>query len=212
MNLQLDRNKWGTNMFWLYCLPGRWLAQIKYLFPTSYVSSVRTRRQKDSPLAHCITSTIIYIVLLTFLIGSFTTEPSQAGAENSHAASEAEAVQTQPEQPIEEDPVSEEILATGPQTAPEETPAAMHVDEQNESRAPAAVSDADSTINPETSAKLAIAMDEALSTGQPARWKDGDLSGYAVPSAAESTAGCRNIFYTVDQKDGWKSTPRTVCH
>lgn len=55
-------------MLWLYCLPGRILAQLDYLFPEGKGTSAGTRRRKDSKFAHFVRSTAFY--LLTFIVVS----------------------------------------------------------------------------------------------------------------------------------------------
>jgi hypothetical protein len=44
------------------------------------------------------------------------------------------------------------------------------------------------------------AIYRALRSGQPQRWQDGKLSGYAVPSLTTGANGCRAVRYTVDQR------------
>jgi hypothetical protein len=44
------------------------------------------------------------------------------------------------------------------------------------------------------------AIYRALRSGQPQRWQDGKLSGYAVPSLTAGANGCRAVRYTVDQR------------
>jgi hypothetical protein len=44
------------------------------------------------------------------------------------------------------------------------------------------------------------AIYRALRSGETQRWRDGKLSGYAVPSAATGANGCRAVRYTVDQR------------
>lgn len=43
------------------------------------------------------------------------------------------------------------------------------------------------------------AIYRAMVSGALQRWKDGTVSGYAVPSRASAANGCRAVTYTVDQ-------------
>ena len=50
-------------MIWLYCLPGRFLANLGYLFPGKG-ELWASRRRKDSGVVHFIYATIFYAVCL----------------------------------------------------------------------------------------------------------------------------------------------------
>lgn len=47
----------------LYCLPGRLIAHLQYLFPKKYMDAVRSKRQRDSVLIHALYSTLVYATL-----------------------------------------------------------------------------------------------------------------------------------------------------
>lgn len=55
------------------------------------------------------------------------------------------------------------------------------------------------------------AMQQAFETGEPTRWEGGDLAGYAVPSAAQVSTGCRGIYYSIDSRAGWQSPVKMIC-
>lgn len=50
-------------MLSLYCLPGRLIAHLQYLFPQKYMDAVRSRRQRDNPFIHALYSTLVYVAL-----------------------------------------------------------------------------------------------------------------------------------------------------
>lgn len=62
-----------------------------------------------------------------------------------------------------------------------------------------------------TSSKVDQAMQQAFEAGEPVRWEDGDIKGYAVPSAVEESSGCRSVYYSVDGRDGWQSATKVIC-
>lgn len=47
-------------MFWLYCLPGRLLSYLDWLFPEGSGTAAGTHRRRDSKFAHFIRSTLFY--------------------------------------------------------------------------------------------------------------------------------------------------------
>ena len=53
---------------------------------------------------------------------------------------------------------------------------------------------------PLRSQQVKDAIYRALRSGQTQRWRDGKLSGYAVPSMTPGANGCRAVRYTVDQR------------
>ena len=55
------------------------------------------------------------------------------------------------------------------------------------------------------------AIHRALRTGATQRWRDGELSGYAVPSVAAGANGCRAVRYTVDQRPDTGYGSITAC-
>lgn len=61
------------------------------------------------------------------------------------------------------------------------------------------------------SAKIDRAMQQAFESGEPVRWEDGDLKGYAVPSSVEGSSGCRSVYYSIDGREGWQSDTKTIC-
>jgi hypothetical protein len=81
-------------------------------------------------------------------------------------------------------------------------------------QAPSQGGDAPSLVDtiagaPRSDAKVAAAIDEAFTSGSPARWKSGHLKGYAVPSEP-SSVGCRTIQVSIDRTDV-AIPPMTVC-
>lgn len=62
-----------------------------------------------------------------------------------------------------------------------------------------------------TSSKVDQAMQQAFEAGEPVRWEDGDLKGYAVPSAVEESSGCRSVYYSIDGREDWQSATKTIC-
>ena len=50
-------------MFWLYCLPGRILLYLQWLFPEGEGSAAGTQRRKDSKFAHFLSSTLVYLLI-----------------------------------------------------------------------------------------------------------------------------------------------------
>src|SRR3546814_11934393 len=59
--------------------------------------------------------------------------------------------------------------------------------------------------------EITAAMATAFKTGEPVRWETGGAKGYAVPSVAETSTGCRTVHYSDDSKLGWTSPPETIC-
>jgi hypothetical protein len=51
------------------------------------------------------------------------------------------------------------------------------------------------------------AIRHAFDEGKPVRWS----RGYAVPSETEPSTGCRQIYYSIDGRDGWQSPTSTIC-
>lgn len=76
---------------------------------------------------------------------------------------------------------------------------------------PAEPSDAAAAPTTVTLSKVDRAMQQAFEAGEPVRWEDGDLKGYAVPSPAEGSSGCRSVYYSIDGKEGWQSATKTIC-
>lgn len=59
-------------LFRAYCLPGRFIAYLHYLFPKTYMQAVRSGRQRGEALIHFVYSTLIYAVLLYWLAQGVT--------------------------------------------------------------------------------------------------------------------------------------------
>ena len=77
--------------------------------------------------------------------------------------------------------------------------------------APPTAADA-ATFAPLQSAQVKDAIYRAMTTAKTQRWKDGALSGYAVPGQALGVYGCRAVSYTVDQLP--RAAPKVInaCH
>lgn len=67
------------------------------------------------------------------------------------------------------------------------------------------------TSAPVASSEIDRAMRQAFQTGEPTRWRDGDQKGYAVPSSIEPSSGCRSVYYSIDEREGWHSAAETIC-
>lgn len=70
-------------MFKIYCLPGRSLAYLHWLFPKNYVDVVQSRRQRDSLLIHFALSTIFYLIVV-FVIFQFMRLPARVATNTAH--------------------------------------------------------------------------------------------------------------------------------
>ena len=54
-------------LFKLYCLPGKVLAHLNWLFPDSHMDAVRSARQRDSSLIHFLGSSSLYALIALFV-------------------------------------------------------------------------------------------------------------------------------------------------
>lgn len=67
-------------------------------------------------------------------------------------------------------------------------------------------------ITPVLSSVLSDAIQKALSSGEPTRWKDADLAGYVVVSEPQPETGCRSMYYSIDTENPeWLSNVSVVC-
>lgn len=100
-----------------------------------------------------------------------------------------------------------------PVEAPSESPSFTDPESDGADAAVVGSSKTASTNAPSAGAasKIDRAMQQAFETGEPVRWEDGDLKGYAVPSSAEGSSGCRSVYYSIDNREGWQSDAKTIC-
>ena len=191
----------------LYCLPGRAIAHLNWLFPSRHMDAIRSARQHDSTLVHFMSSTGIYIFAAFLLSGPSL--PSRSEPAEALAGVEEEVG----EELIQSDEL--EQAAYGSQTLPQSIlPASM--DEPDSSNLeilpPSSTRSEFEPLTPESSSKLTDAIAKALEAGAATRWKDQGQAGYVVVSEPDPTTGCRNYFYTVDnRKRDWQSDTLNAC-
>lgn len=95
-----------------------------------------------------------------------------------------------------------EVQPIEPTVAPPDTGL---IPSENIETGPDSESQADS-IEPSIS-EIELAVQRAFESGKPVRW----ANGYAIPSEPEPSTGCRSVYYSIDEREGWQSAARTVC-
>lgn len=187
-----------------YNMPGRLLAELWFLW-SKKGELWGSARRRNHPFVHFFYSTMIYAIaaFVTYLSLTDWKIPRRETQDQSEysAASGTEY--------SESDANSEDQLEAGadeiepePEQA-EDDASSVVADEFKTQRATATSS------GPTSEIKSALAS--AFETGQPVRWEAGSAKGYAVPSEAEPSTGCRQVHYSEDDRAGWTSPPETIC-
>ena len=185
-------------MLRFYCLPGKLIANLQYLFPGHRRNTISaTARRKDSQLAHFLLATPFWVIALVPLLGLVGGLVAVVGKEIAPSRPRDVGVifnaASNPAQP-DDPPKTEETLTAIETLAPRE--------------GKAAVQSASETVEPADSRAYAMthltpassirdAVSRAFASGKPVRWSADGRSGYAVPSNASSN-GCRNVQVAPD--------------
>lgn len=183
-----------------YSVPGKLLAEFWFLW-SKKGQLWGSARRRDHPFVHFFYSTIIYaITAFAVFVWMADWETPRREGEN------------QSEYTAAIDPSPGEIIspeADEPESVADEAPA----DEAQEF--PAIADDHKTQGSAVTSSapgnEIRSAMTSAFETGQPVRWEGEGVKGYAVPSEAEASSGCRQVYYSEDDRPGWTSPPETIC-
>lgn len=186
-------------MLRFYCLPGKLIANLQYLFPGHRRNTISaTARRKDSQLAHFLLATPFWVIAFVLLLGLIGGLVAVFGKEiapsRPHEVGVIFSAASNPAQPV--DPLkTEESLTAIEALAPSEGKAAVQ-------STPEIVEPADSrayaVARPATSASsIEDAVSKAFASGEPVRWSADGRHGYAVPSSA-SPNGCRNVQVAPD--------------
>lgn len=193
-------------LFKLYCLPGKVLAHLHWLFPDTHMDAVRSARQRDSSFVHFLGSSSIYVMIavLFWLANRPDAVPS------SEAVSEDEQVVEMDAAPQELMPVIDDVVDESEHFSPahslSDSAAIIH--------GQGIVDDSQfSPLTPDESHPLSAAIVEALASGEATRWEDQGQAGYVVVSIADPTTSCRNYFYTIDTVNpNWQSQIVKTCN
>lgn len=208
-------------MLQLYCLPGRAIAELFYLFPASGTVWASARR-RESRIAHFIFATFFYVGAV-MLISSMINPKARSKSENVTLASA-----NSPRAQNTRRPRSQTIINEGSRTAPVELDQVINQiggfavqlekgeelvtnssdwepQSANEAEAsanevvnPSFTSVEEKFINdPRHSEAVKVATQAAYATSSRQNWKDGRLTGWAVPSTTNT--GCTLVSYTIDQ-------------
>lgn len=185
-----------------YNLPGKLLAEFWYLWSKDGELWASGRRRKH-PFVHFFYSTVIYIILgflayLWLTDWRFPESTNRTPSELSSFPESSAADQTYPS--ADENPITES------EQADPETPLAQPAEEALASPSP----EATEVISLPPS-EVRQAMTAAFESGQPVRWQGSGTAGYAVPSDADARSGCRQVYYSDDNRPGWTSSPQKIC-
>lgn len=181
-------------MMRFYNLPGRAIAELWYLWPKKGEVWASARR-RSHPFVHFLYSTLLYLGVMVIGVSIFSkSDASQMGvssASGNQSISEFEAEQV--------------TLFDGDAYFDENAEQSV-TDELIDDLPPKFTLPDLSDSNALSDAKRA-----AFVTGEASRWSDRGFEGYAVPSEAEPESGCRNVYFTLDNMDGWQSPTELLC-
>ncbi len=187
-------------MLKFYNIPGKLLAELWFLW-SKKGELWGSARRRHHPFVHFFYSTIIYIVtaFVIYLAMSDWKMPRREKQDQSEYSAVSDISNSEMETSPESEP--ETIADTAlPEQAAETSTVAD--DFKNEGAAVPAS---------EPNSEIKAAMASAFETGQPVRWEANGAKGYAVPSEAEASTGCRQVHYSDDERSGWTSPPETIC-
>lgn len=186
-------------MLKLYNIPGRLVAELWYLWPKKGEIWASGRR-REHPFVHFLYSTVIYLVAGLILTGSLSNWRS-----NDRSQDEATTDVTTGSLPEAEiyTPLSDDSAPTPLDDIQSDADIvqASPVDPLPMAAQP----------SPSASSEIKSAMRDAFESGNTVRWESDDSKGYAVPSAIEAQTRCRTVYYSVDDRPGWTSSPETIC-
>jgi len=185
-----------------YSFPGKLLAEFWFLWSKKGELWGSSRR-RNHPFVHFFYSTIIYIILgfaafLWLTDWKFPESTNRTPSELSSFAESSAADQTSPAADDDQIAESEQTDAEAPLAQPAE-----------EALAPPSPPAAEAISLPPSEVKQAITA--AFEGGQPVRWEGSGAAGYAVPSQADASSGCRHVYYSDDSRPGWTSPPQKIC-
>lgn len=185
-----------------YNIPGKLLAEFWYLWSKDGELWASGRRRKH-PFVHFFYSTVIYIILgfaayLWLTDWRFPESTNRTPSELSSFPESSAADQTSP--------AADDELATESEQA---TPEAMIAQPADDAITPPSPPAAEVISLPPSEIKQAMAA--AFEGGQPVRWEGSGTAGYAVPSEADASSGCRHVYYSDDSRPGWTSPPQKIC-
>jgi hypothetical protein len=171
-----------------------------YLFPRNLTEAVASGRQRKSTFAQFVISTPIWAILILITVSMMRTPPTQA---SDTSVADLQAAQ-QPADPTLDETTPATAVAVTQATPATPTP---------EATSATAAAGTDISSAPALSAaipEVAAAIERAFASGRPERWSANGEKGYAIPSAAEPSSGCKSIYYSVDSS-GFQSEPQKVC-
>ena len=185
-----------------YNMPGRILAELWFLW-SKKGEIWGSARRRNHPFVHFFYSTMIYaiaafVAYLAITDWKMPRREKQSEAEYLAASdtsySEAESSLEEQAVPVEDEPE--------PERADAEDASVVADDLKTEGA---------TSKSSGSSGEIKSAMTSAFETGQPVRWEAAGAKGYAVPSEAEASSGCRQVHYSEDDRPGWTSSPETIC-
>lgn len=178
-----------------YCLPGRFVAYLHYLFPRSYIEGVRSRRQRGEPLIHFLYSTAIYAAALYTLPIVLTGNDSTAD-ERVPPFALGEAGGEATSDPYLETEITSPVPSAVTSTRNEGPKIKAGLD--TASLSTPGIGSAGTAVR--TSADWTSEIEAALIGGKAQRWKRGKERGYVVVSEPTLIEGrtCRNVAIAVD--------------
>lgn len=182
-----------------YNIPGKLLAEFWFLW-SKKGQLWGSARRRDHPFVHFFYSTMIYIIAAFVTVASLTDwKLPKRSSQSSSAYSESEAS------------APDETSVSNNESSDADTQVAHEVPEEV-AQEPAADEVPAPTAAPSAQdGEIKAAMNSAFENGQPVRWETSGGKGYAVPSEAEASSGCRRVHYSDDSRPGWTSDPETIC-
>ena len=178
----------------MYCLPGKVIAQLKYLWPSPGQVQASGRR-KDSRLVHFVYATVFWGAIAWVLLSPATpnrrsaVDTASSGTRNDRSSS---AMVSTPPRAIAPDPVGR----NGEASDGEPVLSAADVDVPSDARGGVEVLEV---------AAVQTAIDAAAISGSTERWSDRGSSGHVVPSETV-VAGCRKVLVFTDGEQGVAET------
>lgn len=192
-------------MFKLYCLPGKILTHIHWLFPDRMADVAGTHRRKNSRFVHFLYSTVIYVILAALLLFVSQIPSSRKGSKMVSASN----IEAQTDLVTTTGEAIKPALKKSKEPEPEPEPF------YTEASAQPAFNDTHQTvppIAPESSPHLSQAIQDAIAQGAPIRWNDGNYAGYVVVSDVQAQTGCRSMYYSIDTSGKeWRSENSIIC-
>lgn len=222
-------------MWKLYCLPGRLISELGFLFPGRRSGDISaTARRRENTFAHFLFATPFWLLagpyLFAVLLGLFSTvtgyklpqsvasSPATISNGETQLAESAGSSDAQADQPTPVDPeeqAAQDVMvdrdagsySTRNPIAASQSPART---EPAQSKALGDPGLAEITRNPRSVAEVDAAMTATFRSGVAERWRVGKLRGYAVASTA-SLDGCKMVRVTIDSLDTASIEPLEIC-